>query len=295
MPTLHRMPEDDLYSKRHGRARRLDYGDFADLVWRRIRDLRAQGYFDEAVGPRGLGSGGRLTPDDFLRRLHQPDIYMGVREGISDWLGSTSRAPLSCRALPDVLFDTLEFLHAEAVSQPSQSKDDAQAAFRATLNPELALHDPPMEFITNGHVVEMAPSDLQPLLDEPIPDDVPTPLRDPLRDAIAQFRQRGATDHDKRTALKHLADVLEPMRREIKQHLLQKDESAIFHIANEFWIRHNNRNQKRNYDGVWLDWTFYVYVATARALLSVIDRQTLIKSVYGDEPNAEPETHQFDD
>jgi hypothetical protein len=224
------MPEDDLYSKRQGRARKLDQGDFADLVWRRIRDFRVQGYFDESVGPRGLGSAGRLTADDFLRRLHEPDIYMALREGITDRLGGASGAPMSWRVFPDVLFDTLEFLHADAVSHPNQSKDDVQATFRAALNPELALHDPPMEFIQNGHVVELAPGDLQPLLDEPVPDDVPAPLRDPLLDAIAQFRQRGATDHDKRTALKHLADVLEPMRKEIKQHLLHKDrERAIPH------------------------------------------------------------------
>lgn len=182
-----------------------------------------------------------------------------------------------------MLFDTLEFLHTEAVSHRAHS-EDARLTFRAIINRELALYDPPMELVNDGRVVEMAPGDLQPLLDEPVPDDVPAPLRDPLRDAIAQFRQRGATSHDKRSALKHLADVLEPMRNEIDQHLLPKDESALFDIANNFWIRHNNRSQKRNYNGVWLDWTFYVYVATAHALLSVLDRQALSDKVFGAQP-----------
>jgi hypothetical protein len=80
--------------------------------------------------------------------------------------------------------------------------------------------------------------------------------------------------------LKHLADVLEPLRDEIKTELLPADESALFLIANRFWIRHNDRNQQRKYDSdVWLDWTFYVYVATARALLAVLDRQQLTNAV----------------
>jgi hypothetical protein len=64
------------------------------------------------------------------------------------------------------------------------------------------------------------------------------------------------------------------------------NESALFNIANGFWIRHNNRNQKRVYDeDTWLDWMFYVYVATARALLAVIDRQKLAESVFGEPPD----------
>lgn len=66
------MAEGGLYSERHGRARKFDLGDFADLVWRRIRDLRSQGFFDDAIGPRGLGTSGHLTEDDFIRRLRYP-------------------------------------------------------------------------------------------------------------------------------------------------------------------------------------------------------------------------------
>lgn len=244
-----------------------------------IRELRAHGYFDETIGPRGLGSAGSLIQDDFLRRLGKSDIYRHVKDAEAG-----GGAPASCYTT-DVLFDTLEFLHTEAVPE------ERQPGFRAAINPELALLHPPMEMLSNGQIAEMAPDDLRPLLDEPIPDDTPAPLRDPLREAVEQFRRRGATDHDKRSALKHLADVLEPLRDEIDESLLRADESALFQIANKFWIRHNDRDQKRGYGGVWLDWTFYVYVATARALLSVLDRQTLADRVFGEEPDAHGGLH----
>jgi hypothetical protein len=137
-----------------------------------------------------------------------------------------------------------------------------------------------MEMLENGHIVEKAPDEIRELLNEPVPEDVPAALRTPLEQAMDHYRRRGASEHDKRTALKHLADVLEPLRDEIDEHLLPADERALFQIANKFWLRHNDREQQREYDTtVWLDWMFYVYVATARALLAVVDRQRLAESV----------------
>lgn len=270
------MADGELFSQRHGRARVLDRADFAELVWNRIRELSADGHFERAMGS-GFAPG-LITEDDFLRRLGKADVYERVKDCAEK---SYLMAPSSCRLDPDVLFDTLEFLHAEVVSE------EVQPMFREKINPDLALFDPPMEMLSNGQISERAPGELRPLLDEPIPDDAPAPLRDPLRAAIAQFRERGASDHDKRSALKHLADVLEPLRNEIDEYLLPADERALFQIANKFWLRHNDRKQMRSYYGVWLDWIFYVYVATAHSLLAVLDRQTLSDRVFGEEPNAE--------
>jgi hypothetical protein len=155
------------------------------------------------------------------------------------------------------------------------------------INPDLALYEPPMEMLENGEIVEKAPDEFRELLDGPVAEDIPSPIRDPLRGAIAQYRRRDASQHDKRSALKHLADVLEPLKGEIDEHLLPADERALFQLANKFWIRHNDRLQQRTYDGdVWLDWMFYVYVATGRALLAVVDRQRLSEQVYGVPPDS---------
>jgi hypothetical protein len=141
-----------------------------------------------------------------------------------------------------------------------------------------------MEMTPTGQIVERGPDELHALLVDPVPEHTPAPLADPLQHAVDQYRRRGATEQDKRSALKQLADVLEPLRKDIAEHILPADEQALFHIANKFYLRHNDRAQKRNYDGRWLDWTFYVYVATARTLLAGLGEEELRDRVY-EEPD----------
>ena len=84
---------------------------------------------------------------------------------------------------------------------------------------------------------------------------------DRVRHALALFRRRGATEHDKRSAVVALALVLEERRRLLKDNL-GKDEGALFNIANNFAIRHQRDDQVDNYDPVFLDWIFWWYLAT---------------------------------
>ncbi len=51
---------------------------------------------------------------------------------------------------------------------------------------------------------------------------------DPVRHAVALFRRRGATAHDKRSAVVALAGVLEERRQLLKAQLLRGDEGALF-------------------------------------------------------------------
>jgi hypothetical protein len=85
---------------------------------------------------------------------------------------------------------------------------------------------------------------------------------DRVRHAIALFRARTTDEHHKRSAVVDLAGVLEERRRLLHAHLLTTDEDALFHIANQFDIRHRNERQKPNYDPVFLDWVFWWYLAT---------------------------------
>jgi len=250
--------------------------------------MRREGYFDEALD--GLVTSERvvierplLNAQDFVRALKKSDIYDRLNGGRSPSQYQPS-APPSWLAV-EVLFDTLEFLHTEAVSQPDESgtiflKTAGQEKFRKRFKADLALFAPPMEMLETGQIVEKVSDEMQGLLTEPIPDDAPQALADPLRHAIEQYRRRGATEQAKRSALTQLAAVLEPLRRDVKEHLSSKDENDLFQIVNRFSIRHNKRDQQRDYDAaIWLDWMFYVYVATARALVAVIDRDKLNERV----------------
>ena len=85
---------------------------------------------------------------------------------------------------------------------------------------------------------------------------------DRVRHGMALFRARGATEHDKHSGILVLAGILEERRQLLKDHLVKKDEGALFEIANNFAIRHRNENQRADYDPIFLDWIFWWYLAT---------------------------------
>jgi hypothetical protein len=97
---------------------------------------------------------------------------------------------------------------------------------------------------------------------------------DQVRHALALFRQRGADSHQKRSAVAALALVLEERRHNVLADALAKsDRGALFDIANNFHIRHQDAKQRRDYDDFYLDWIFWVYLATIELTNRVIDGQ----------------------
>lgn len=78
--------------------------------------------------------------------------------------------------------------------------------------------------------------------------------------AIRSFRRRDATAPDRRAALGMLAGVLENRRKEVKR-VLGADETALFNIANNFGLRHNNERQQVDYGDDFLDYLFAILLA----------------------------------
>jgi hypothetical protein len=280
---------DDLFSTRAGKARNLSAYDFAKLIWRDVGAADRKGLLKQATDVQVLGTrvvGPKLTEERLMRALR----FSGVLTSLTNpKVGPPSEASFDS----GVLFDILEFLHAEIVSAPTTnisggprfSQEAGQQVFRDVLNPDLALHDPPMEMLPSGQIVESGPVELRSLVTDPIPTHVPLPLAEPFQAALDQYWARDASIEDKRAALKHLADVLEPLRDKIDEFVMPADEQALFRIANRFHLRHNDRDQQRHYDKeVWLDWIFYVYAATARALFACLARDELRDGVLGSPP-----------
>jgi hypothetical protein len=260
----------ELYSERAGRARTLSKSDFMNLLWAQYLRMRAERFFGPGLaGDEFLGTGDEspVSESALIRRFNVSGLRSELRADFGVPPGwRTDDVPL--------LFDIFEYLHDEV------THEEKRAELRQRLNPDLALYTPPMEMLANGQIVEKVLDELDPLVSEPVADEVPAEFADPLTHAIEQFRRREASVQDKRSALRQLAGVLEPLKGEIGKHVLPSDESALFQIANKFAIRHTNREQQREYDTeVWLDWMFYVYVATARAMLAMLKREELEERV----------------
>jgi hypothetical protein len=153
--------------------------------------------------------------------------------------------------------------------------EQGRAEFREEMNEILDMHDPPYEMDGEGLIVEKGPIELHDMLAAPLPNDTEEDIMSKVETAVSRFRTRGASLDDRRHAVRDLADVLEALREDMKSVMLSKDESELFHIANGFAIRHQNRKQRGDYDRLtWLRWAFYVYLATIHAVLRVRERET---------------------
>lgn len=97
--------------------------------------------------------------------------------------------------------------------------------------------------------------------------------------AIALFRARGATEHDKRSAITALARVLEKRRELLKANLFRADEGALFDIANCFDLRHSNDRQHTNYSPAFHAWVFWWYLATVELTDRLLARDASTPSI----------------
>jgi hypothetical protein len=123
-----------------------------------------------------------------------------------------------------------------------------------------------------GRLVRVEPSGLEDLPERALEAATPETI-DRLRHSIALFRSRNATVEERRSAVITLAGILEERRKLLKAKLLSKDEGALFHIANDFAIRHQKADQRGDYDLAFLDWLFWWYLGTVELTNQLLARQ----------------------
>jgi hypothetical protein len=279
------LPDRRYWSERQGRGPRgdpLTIEQLRRLVFSSLDELFERYFFQEAFGYHCVDDGdmpGLVGQDAnawFLRRLHRDDIWPYRAKGD--------------RYDEDTLFDVLEALH-DLVSAPVHGrfhdfagcgwhygifdKLKGQQEFRSVINPALERFEQPLQMTPAGEIILLGPAEFRPLLEAPLPTNADADLVTARVDeAVRIFRGRGSTKAERRQAVRELADVLEVLRPDIKDELLPKDERELFRIANGFAIRHNNRDQRHDYDdAIWLSWVFWVYLATIHAVLRLRDKQ----------------------
>jgi len=261
----------------------LPHAAFREIVGTVLEALKDEGYLQEALGYECVDAGhveGRL----------------GVRPGLH-FLQRMGKDPIPFEESipfmePDDLFDLIEALHdlvSEGVQDPAafhsyngcgwhfRTFDQAagQERLRRELNPLLLRLKDPMRLTENGVLEDVGPATLEPLLSARLPASLAGPdFQDRVDTAVAHYRRARAGIDQRRAAVRELADVLEFLRPEMKRLMLKKDEGAIFDLANNFAIRHHNRDQRGDYDSaIWLSWAFYTYLATIHANAQLLDRE----------------------
>lgn len=282
------------FSERQGRgpkAEPLPFPEFRELVINVFDHFREQHYMQAAFGYNCIDAGdvdGTLGSNPsayFMRTIRRRGVWPyweDTQVGPEEWMAYCEMWD------EDTLFDVVEVMH-DLISRPVDGRYHSyakcgwhyetfnaaagRAEFREEMNGVLRLHDPPYEINDAGMVVEAGPAEFHSLLTAAVPPGSEADIASKLDSATKRFRTRGASLDDRRVAVRDLADVLEALRGDIKDSMLSKDEKDLFQIANGFAIRHQNRQQRGDYDRpIWLRWTFYVYLATIHAVLRVRER-----------------------
>ena len=277
------MRQNPYYSVRTGKhptGGRLDWPGLTHQFSSLYREFLGTGYFAQVLGFECVdagfvpGSAGEDTEAFFSRKLKKRNLWP-----IPERIAAYSE---------DDLFDVIELVYdcaSKGISGQFHSFNGCgwhydtfdgpagQNAFRTAVNEVLAEYGPGYQLTRMGEIVVLAPRGLSDLERAPAPPGDRENVQARVNAAIDKFRRRGATLGERRDAVRDLADVLEFLRPRAKRVLASKDESDLFALANNFGIRHHNRQQQTKYDkAIWHSWMFYFYLATIHAATRLIEK-----------------------
>jgi hypothetical protein len=245
-----------------------------------IGDLYARGYLDRAFP--------QVCVDDHDSPNVDPSVVL------EDLLGRPGLWPLKGSRTgwdDDTFYDLVEVFH-DLVARPRSrswhsyggcgwhwsdfAREPAEALYRWKANRLLERGGLPYRLAESGEDrgrLVIRSDDAREELVTRVATIVDPSTGDRARHAIAQFRARGATEHDLRSAVITVAGLLEERRQLLKDELLSKDEGALFRIANEFAIRHQGARQYSEYESAFLEWIFWWYLATVELTDRLLARQ----------------------
>ncbi len=259
---------------------KLDLDDMREIVLSAYQYFETAGYLVDAFGFECVDSGyepgyvgGNI--DVFVKlTLLRKDLWP-----VKDFYSFYSE---------DDVFSMIEFLY-DHVSKPQSksyhdwnncgyhysdfSKHEGREEFRARLTLPLQRYGDGWELNEAGEILSMPPDGIAPLLNAKLPSKDATVI-EKVASATARYRRHASTIEEREIAVRELAGVLEWIKPQINEALLNKDSTDLYNIANNFGIRHMNQNQKLQYDKpVWLSWMFYHYLNTINACLHIVERQ----------------------
>lgn len=252
---------------------------FVEDYFELIDELCEAGYFPRVLPPYCPDAD--LPTDEETRRRLRKALHLNI-----PW-------PLSGEDavnLPEpVLFSLVEYFHDQSQRPRTYSfhsygdcdrhfhefdSDAGGAVYRWRVNEMLAFHQMPWKLASTGTETGRLVRSFA----EPLDDVLQRQLSqrqdagDEVAHAIRDYRQRDSGLIEKRNAISLLAGELERRRPEVRRILSRRDEADLFDIANNFFIRHKNDSQKKDYGPEFADWIFLNQL-TAIELMDAIDRR----------------------
>ncbi|WP_059351240.1 hypothetical protein [Bacillus coahuilensis] len=150
------------------------------------------------------------------------------------------------------------------------TKSSAQKEFRDEMNKLLIHLEDGYELTEKGYIIDFPDNGLINLIKQDLPGHTSDTVTLQVETAIKMFFKYDSNLEEKRKAINILADILEPYRADLKNYTTNKHDTMIFSIVNNYGIRHNDIDQKEDYEKpVWYEWMFHYYLATVHAVLSL--------------------------
>ncbi len=191
------------------------------------------------------------------------------------------------------LFDIIEFFY-DRISEPVEtenlyihgwngcgyhyekySMEAGQEKYRKEINEALCDYGEGYELSAGGEILHIPDDGVKKILEAKVPDNAKGNIKERIYQAQELFYRGRSSYANRRSAVKELADCFEFLKDDLNSVLNSKDEKDLFNIANNFGIRHYDKNQKTDYDqGIWLSWMFHYYLATLHAALRLIEKRT---------------------
>jgi len=120
-----------------------------------------------------------------------------------------------------------------------------------------------------GFIMEQSNEAVNALLQTDIPKTINEGVVEQLQTAVKMFYRFNSNEESKKKAINILADILEPLREDLKDLLNNEYEvnknshdKLIFEVVNQFNIRHNNQKQLTEYSReIWYDWMMQYYTS----------------------------------
>lgn len=224
------------------------------------------------------------------RSYREVDLSKSIGQAIGiqvDWPFDEASLPLS----DDLLYSVVEYFHDHA-QRPrtrwlhsfaecgwhydSHNRESGAAVYRWRVNELLDRYQVGFRLGNSGpekgRMVRHASSDLDSLADQLVSEGADLGS-EKIADSIRLFRSRSSSIHTRRTSIAQLSGYLENRRKQFKARQMMKgDEADLFNIFNNFYVRHDNAKQKRDYGEEYLDWIFWTTLAAIH-LLQQLDKR----------------------
>jgi hypothetical protein len=244
-----------------------------------VDDLDEYGYFEKRFGKECVDDYRGSGPSNLIeKQLHAPDLWPLDESRLADEM--------------DLFFDIVEYLH-DLAARPHARRmhsycgcgwhheefeiESGRIVYRWRVNKILQRSNLGLRLADEGPDIGRlvaVTDDARHELVTKLTAREDGPASDQVRHAIELFRARGADRNQKRSAIVELALILEERRNGVLTDALAKsDRGALFEIANNFHLRHQNASQKREYDDFYLDWIFWLYLSTTELTNRIIDEQ----------------------